>query len=926
MKFDCPHCSRNLEIPDEWASNTTDCPYCHQKLTVPTVDATNPVRIADPVTRVKASQPKSRPLEPGRSTASKPPRRKGGKGGGFGKFLLALIILAGAGFGYATLHFKESPAQVWQRLVGFVETMTEPAAAPTPTPKPEPEPTPPPTPEVTFEPVPATEPEPTPLPTPEELAPVDPLAWLLMHKQHAPRRVMLQRPATFSISLDGEVVGSETVPVGATVQLVGFTAETVEVRSKNSTGQVPVDATNLRVLAKAALAEAELAKAAQAKTEPRPGTVAPASQQTLPPVEAVAFPTPHYTSPGVLFNREDLETIKANLRREPWKSGFEALAADRYSRDRMWGPCKEVKRAPHVNIWPWRRDMMSIWNHSLMWYFTGDDAYAQKAHDILLAWATTQTSFGGRESMLDIGDYAFCFVGGADILRGTWPGWTAADTAAVKKYFNDVLIPASNPYGESQFGAANKGALALCAKGLMAIFNEDTATLKTVVYQTRTLAHIGLRSSNDIGMLGDSLRDQGHAHGQLLSLAMLAEALWKQGIDIYSDYDNRLLAAGEYFARVNERVPTPFLPFGTTDAYYTGDYTNRGWGGGNLALNIIHGAYAVRKGLPTPYTDRRLQTMPVDKNSFMFIKRVDHSEAPPVRPPAIPPTTSITSGFSNAEIGGSTPTGGATYSDGIWTVQGGGSEMWKTNDSCHFTFKAITGDCTIIAKVESVQDTGPAKAGVMMRTSLSAGAPRAWMAVTPKKQFEQNIQGLAVYGGINYSNRAYDIPGASPSYWVKLERIGNIVTGYVSPDGTNWAATDVGRFKGTPPETLYVGLVVCSVANGTLNTSTFSNVQITGGDGGAPVVAPAAPAALLASPVENAVPLRWQPSFGATSYTLKRAPHSGGPYTTVASGITTNHYTDTTVRNSITYYYVVSAVNSAGASPNSPEDSTTPGG
>ena len=42
---------------------------------------------------------------------------------------------------------------------------------------------------------------------------------------------------------------------------------------------------------------------------------------------------------------------------------------------------------------------------------------------------------------------------------------------------------------------------------------------------------------------------------------------------------------------------------------------------------------------------------------------------------------------------------------------------------------------------------------------------------------------------------------------MKLERIGNIVTGYVSPDGTNWAATDVGRLD-DPPATMYVGLVV----------------------------------------------------------------------------------------------------------------------
>jgi hypothetical protein len=47
---------------------------------------------------------------------------------------------------------------------------------------------------------------------------------------------------------------------------------------------------------------------------------------------------------------------------------------------------------------------------------------------------------------------------------------------------------------------------------------------------------------------------------------------------------------------VNELAPTPFLPFGTTDAYYNADNTNRGWGGGNITLNQIYGAYALCKG------------------------------------------------------------------------------------------------------------------------------------------------------------------------------------------------------------------------------------------------------------------------------------------------------------------------------------------
>jgi hypothetical protein len=636
-----------------------------------------------------------------------------------------------------------------------------------------------------------------------------------------------------------------------------------------------------------------------------------------------------FTHPGIPLTLSDLGTIKSyvDAGRQPWKSAYDQLANDGRSKLTygMAGPYTTVSRAPDMNLWPWRNDMTAIWNLARMWYFTGNPDYAKKAHDILLAWATNNTTFTGGESMLDLGDYAYMFVGGADILRGTWPGWTDADTATVKAYFTHVLLPAANPYGENMFGAANKGALALNAMGLMAIFNDDTDTLNKVVYKTRTLAHIGLRSSNDIGMLGDSLRDQGHAHGQLKSLVMLAEALWKQGIDVYSDFDNRLLAAGEYFARVNVPTPTPFLPFGTTDAYYTADYTNRGWQGGNLVLSQVYGAYAVRKGLSAPYIAQRLRTMPVDANSFMFLKDVDTSTAAPAPALAIPATTSITSGLSDIDIGGATPAGTSSYANGTWTVVGAGTDTWSTSDSSHFAYQALTGDGAIVAKVESIQNTnGAAKAGVMMRTSLAQGAPRALMVVTNRVQVEQNMPNLAVYGGTNYGNKAFAIANTVPSYWVKLERIGNMITGYVSPDGTNWAATDVGRINDPVPDTIYVGLVVCSHANGTLNTSTFSNVQITGGDGGAPAVIPAAPATLLASSGDGVVPLRWQQSFGATGYAVLRATTSGGPYTTIASNVTGGSYMDTSVVNGTTYYYTVTATNAAGTSANSPEDSATP--
>ena len=662
---------------------------------------------------------------------------------------------------------------------------------------------------------------------------------------------------------------------------------------------------------------------------PEVPTIEGGTPQEVPIVEGGTPEVFAITHPGAGLTLSDLQTLKANVDqgKEPWKSAFNQLANSPTSRltyAGRGGPFAKVSRAPDENLNAWRSDMVAIWDQSRMWYFTEDERYAVNARNLLLGWATTHVEFSGRESMLDLGDYAMQFVGGAEILRSTYPGWTDADTATVKTYFKDVLMPAANPYGDSSYGAANKGGLALLALGLMAIYTDDIETLNKVVYQARTLAHIGLRNSNDIGMLGDYLRDQGHAHGQLASLIMLAEALWTQGIDIYSDFDNRLLAAGEYFARVNELVPTTALPFGTTDRYYTSDVTNRGWdgaNGGSVALTQLYNAYVVRKGLQAPFIAQRLLWTPVGGTSFMFLKESDSSTAPPPQPLPIPSTTSIASGFSSADIGGASPAGAATYADGKWNVAGAGWGIWGALDSSHFAYTAITGNSAIIAKVESLENTHPsALAGVMMRTSLDPGAPRAWMAIDSKGQALQNMTNLAVYGGSNYANK---VVSSGTTYWVKLERVGNIITGYVSPDGTNWAATNVGRIDAPVPDTIYVGLVVTSVTS-KLNNSVFSNVQITGGDGGAPSVIPAAPAMLLASPGDGAVPLRWQASFGATSYTVNRSTVSGGPSETIASGVTGSSYTDKSVTNGTTYYYTVTATNSAGTSGSSPADSATP--
>jgi Concanavalin A-like lectin/glucanases superfamily/Putative Ig domain len=84
-----------------------------------------------------------------------------------------------------------------------------------------------------------------------------------------------------------------------------------------------------------------------------------------------------------------------------------------------------------------------------------------------------------------------------------------------------------------------------------------------------------------------------------------------------------------------------------------------------------------------------------------------------------------------------------------------------------------------------------------------------------------------------------------------------------------------------------------------------------------------APSSLAAVADMGQVTLTWLPN-ATTTYTVKRATTSGGPYDTIASGLTDTTYVDTSVTNETTYYYVVSGSNAAGSGPDSAEVAAKP--
>ena len=117
--------------------------------------------------------------------------------------------------------------------------------------------------------------------------------------------------------------------------------------------------------------------------------------------------------------------------------------------------------------------------------------------------------------------------------------------------------------------------------------------------------------------------------------------------------------------------------------------------------------------------------------------------------------------------------------------------------------------------------------------------------------------------------------------------------------------------------------------NGTIDdvaiyTTTLSSAAIMNLAAAIPLAPPAAPTGLTATATGTQVGLSWNASATAVTYNVMRGTVSGGPYTTIATGITGLTYNDTNAVLGVTNYYVVAGVNTGGVGPTSNEASVMP--
>jgi len=209
------------------------------------------------------------------------------------------------------------------------------------------------------------------------------------------------------------------------------------------------------------------------------------------------------------------------------------------------------------------------------------------------------------------------------------------------------------------------------------------------------------------------------------------------------------------------------------------------------------------------------------------------------------------------------PVGFLESPPGTFTMSADGVDIWGTADQFRFAYKQLTGDGSIISRVESVElvpgSNDWVKAGVMIRETLDPGSKFAAVYMTPTRPDGTPTRGCRYQARLSTGGSATSDSSVATTaqqalivpYWIKMERVGNKFNAYYSADGVSWQAMVWNPQTIPMVANVYIGLALTSHSAGVMASAKFSNVSTTGNVTGVWQVA----AIGVAQPSNTAAPL-----------------------------------------------------------------------
>ena len=268
---------------------------------------------------------------------------------------------------------------------------------------------------------------------------------------------------------------------------------------------------------------------------------------------------------------------------------------------------------------------------------------------------------------------------------------------------------------------------------------------------------------------------------------------------------------------------------GMIQAQFTEDYVftvgsagaTRLWIDGNLVIDDWAGSQGPGERTSSPVSMSAGQTYSIrlefaDVGGPSAVSLMWNS---PSTPTAVVPTSQLygRDGWLDAELGGADQ-GGVSSVGPVLTVFGGGGGT-PTADRGHFLYRPIDGDGTVTARVTATPD---GSAGVMLRDTLDPGAVGVRLFVDASGGVV--FQARTTSGGVTQQTT---LPDGPTSVWLKIERDGDLVSGYASASGTPDSWSLVGTATIPLDRTALGGLGAEASGTATTNAATFDEVRVT---------------------------------------------------------------------------------------------------
>ncbi len=286
---------------------------------------------------------------------------------------------------------------------------------------------------------------------------------------------------------------------------------------------------------------------------------------------AVSATAVTFVHPGALNSKAELDFVKAKIQAgaQPWKGEFDQLKDSNFATRGPHGLTSINSTNNDANVS--RDDAIAAYTQALLWYFTDDATYAKSSIAILNSWTNLQAfTAGSEQDRLQAGWIGAVLAPAAEIMR-TYPGWTSREIGNLQAMFKRAFYPQLNT---TSFWNGNVDLTQIDAMMAIAVFNEDETefNLGLARLKIRSPAYFYLTSdgcmpkpiagdggnlqkfwSNPVkwvdGLTQETCRDNGH-HSQfgLGSALHAAEVAWHQGVDVYSENQERYTAVLELMA------------------------------------------------------------------------------------------------------------------------------------------------------------------------------------------------------------------------------------------------------------------------------------------------------------------------------------------------------------------------------------------